>query len=75
MNVQKWLAANTAPLAGQRVALTGATGGLGRELCFYLAGLGAELILLDRSREKGRRWMRRCAPPFRRSASGGYLWS
>lgn len=52
MNVQKWLAANTAPLAGRRVALTGATGGLGRELCFYLAGLGAELILLDRSREK-----------------------
>lgn len=37
---------------GSRVALTGATGGLGRELCFYLAGLGAELILLDRSREK-----------------------
>lgn len=52
MNIQKWLSENTSSLAGKTVAVTGATGGLGRELCRYLAGLGASLILLDRSSER-----------------------
>ncbi len=49
MNVDKWLRENAVSLAGKRIALTGATGGLGRELCLYLANLGAKLILLDRN--------------------------
>ena len=39
-------------LAGKTAAVTGATGGLGRELCRQLLGLGAGLILLTRNREK-----------------------
>ncbi len=39
-------------LFGKTVAVTGCTGGLGRELCFSLAALGARLIMLDRNREK-----------------------
>ncbi len=39
-------------LKGKRVAVTGPTGGLGRELCFFLAKQGAEIILLDRNKEK-----------------------
>lgn len=58
MRIQKWLDKNTSSLVGKSVAVTGSTGGLGRELCRYLAGLGASLILLDRnhsrSKEHGR---------------------
>ncbi|MBE6630816.1 MAG: SDR family NAD(P)-dependent oxidoreductase [Ruminococcaceae bacterium] len=49
MSVKKWLAANTASLAGKTVAITGATGALGRALCHYLAELGAALVLMDRN--------------------------
>ncbi len=34
---------------GKTVAVTGTTGGIGKELCRYLAELGASLILLDRN--------------------------
>ena len=37
-------------LKGKTVAISGATGGLGRELCRRLCMLGAELVLLDRNR-------------------------
>ncbi len=46
---KKWLNKNTESLVGKVVAVTGTTGGIGRELCFYLAKLGASLILLDRN--------------------------
>ena len=36
-------------MRGKVVALSGSTGGIGRELCRYLAQMGAELILLDRN--------------------------
>ena len=49
MSIEKWLTRNTSSLVGKTVAVTGTTGGLGRELCRYLAGLGASLILLDRN--------------------------
>ncbi len=49
MNISKWLAENTESLKGKTVAVTGSTGGLGLELCRYLASLGASLILLDRN--------------------------
>ena len=33
MNIKKWLHINTESLKGKRVAVTGSTGGIGRELC------------------------------------------
>ena len=54
MTIRKWIEKNTHSLDGKRVAVSGSTGGLGRELCRYLAHLGAELILLDRNAEKSR---------------------
>ena len=52
MNVNKWISRNTNSLSGKKVAISGSTGGLGRELCFYIASLGAELILVDRNSER-----------------------
>ena len=37
---------------GKKVAISGSTGGIGRELCFYLAAMGASLILLDRNKAR-----------------------
>ena len=52
MNIKRWLQNNTASLVGKTVAITGATGGIGTELCRYLAALGASLILLDRNADR-----------------------
>ncbi len=52
MNTQKWIIKNTHRLDGKRVVISGSTGGLGRELCFHLASLGATLVLLDRNKAK-----------------------
>ncbi|MBE6671265.1 MAG: SDR family NAD(P)-dependent oxidoreductase [Ruminococcaceae bacterium] len=52
MNIQKWLKIHTKELHGKKIAITGSTGGLGKELCSYLVSLGASLILLDRSYER-----------------------
>lgn len=52
MNTEKWLKNNAQSLEGKTVAITGSTGGLGREICYYLLKLGANLILLDRNSEK-----------------------
>ena len=49
MNIEKWLSKNTSSLAGKKIAVTGTTGGIGKELCRYLARLGASLILMDRN--------------------------
>ncbi|MBE6770001.1 MAG: SDR family NAD(P)-dependent oxidoreductase [Ruminococcaceae bacterium] len=49
MKREKWLLKNTRSLSGKTVAVTGTTGGIGKELCCYLAQLGANLILLDRN--------------------------
>lgn len=43
---------NTTSLSGKTVAVTGATGGIGRELCAYLCLLGANLVLADRNSER-----------------------
>ena len=48
----KWLQKHTATLAHKTVAITGSTGGLGKPLCRYLAALGAQLVLVDRSKER-----------------------
>ncbi len=52
MNIQKWIIKNTHRLDGKMVVISGSTGGLGRELCFHLASLGAALVLLDRNKAK-----------------------
>ena len=52
MNYNKWLFKNTKSLKGKTVAITGSTGGIGVHICEFLAKLGADLILLNRSFEK-----------------------
>lgn len=52
MNYKKWLLKNTASLERKTVAISGATGGLGRELCHYFCRLSASLILIDRNAER-----------------------
>ena len=49
MSISRWIANNTASLAGKRVAVFGSTGGIGKPLCEYLASLGASLILINRN--------------------------
>lgn len=49
MNLNKWINQNCKSLTRKRVVVTGATGGLGRELCFLLAGLDADLTLACRN--------------------------
>ena len=50
--MKKWFLKNTENLTGKTAAITGATGDLGREICFHLARLGADLLLLDRNKAK-----------------------
>lgn len=52
MNINRWLQKNTGSLKGKTVAITGSTGGLGREICAYALRLGAALVLLDRNTER-----------------------
>ena len=52
MNVKKWLMRHTNSLEGKKVAVSGATGGIGRELCAHLASLGASLVLIDRNQSR-----------------------
>ncbi len=52
MNYTKWLQQNADSLSGRLIAVTGTTGGLGRELCRFLCELRADLILLDRNAER-----------------------
>lgn len=49
MNISKWLTKNCNNLNGKKVVITGATGGLGREICYLLAELQADLILACRN--------------------------
>lgn len=55
MNYEKWLNKNTESLNGKKIAVTGSTGGLGKEICKYLLLLGAALVLVDRSKERSER--------------------
>ena len=52
MNYKKWLKNNTQPLNGKTVAITGATGGLGKEICRYILMLNGNLVLINRNAEK-----------------------
>lgn len=55
---------NLETLKGKTVAVTGSTGGLGRELCRYLAELGASIILCDRNKERSMRLAEELASQF-----------
>lgn len=50
--MNNWFLKNTKSLSGKTALITGATGDLGREICFHLAGLGANLLFLDRNLQK-----------------------
>ena len=52
MKAETWIKQNMPSMVGKTVAISGATGGIGRELCAHLAGLGADLLLLDRNSER-----------------------
>ena len=52
MDITTWINKNTLSLAGKTVAISGATGGIGQELCRHLVSLGAHLVLLDRNQHK-----------------------
>ena len=52
MNYTKWLSENTCSLKGKTVAISGSTGGIGKELCKFLCSLSASLILIDRNRSR-----------------------
>ncbi len=54
MGIKRWIKHNTTSLEGKLVAISGATGGIGRQLCEHLATLGAALVLLDRNMKKSR---------------------
>ncbi len=48
----KWFRKNTESLEGKLVAVSGATGGIGQQLCRQLAQCGASLVLLDRNKTR-----------------------
>ena len=52
MDTKTWLNTYGCSLKGKTVAITGATGGLGQEICRGVLSLGGRLLLLNRSREK-----------------------
>ena len=52
MTVKGFLKKNAHSLEQKTVAISGATGGIGKRLCAHLAALGARLILLDRNTER-----------------------
>lgn len=52
MNYEKWLQKNTTSLKNKTVAITGSTGGLGKEICLHLLQLDANLVLIDRNKQK-----------------------
>ena len=49
MSIKKWIKNNCDSLKDKRVVITGATGGLGKEICFLLACLKADITLACRN--------------------------
>lgn len=54
MRTDKWIMKNTKSLSGKTVAISGSTGGLGKELARHIASLSGELVLVDRNIEKSK---------------------
>lgn len=51
-------------LSGKKIAVSGSTGGIGRELCRHIASLNGEIICLDRNAEKAARLMEEIKKDF-----------
>lgn len=52
MSIKSFLKSKMPALSGKRVAISGSTGGIGRELCMHLGAYCASLVLVDRNMEK-----------------------
>ena len=52
MNINKWIKENTFDLTNKTITITGSTGGLLNEVVKILANLNANLILINRNKEK-----------------------
>ena len=64
MRSDVWIKQNMPSMAGKTVAISGATGGIGQELCRHLASLGATLFLLDRNSERSNAWIEKLRTEF-----------
>ena len=64
MKTDIWMKQNMPSMAGKTVAISGATGGIGQELCRHLATLGASLLLLDRNSERSNAWIEKLKADF-----------
>lgn len=64
MRTDTWIKKNMPKLNGKTVAISGATGGIGQELCRHLAALGANLLLLDRNSERSNAWIEKLKVEF-----------
>ena len=64
MKTDTWIQKNMPSMVGKTVAISGATGGIGQELCRHLAGLGANLLLLDRNSERSNNWIEKLKGEF-----------
>ena len=53
-NNVKWITKHIGSLQGKRIALFGATGGIGKELAAYILRLGGGLITVDRNPQKSK---------------------
>ena len=53
MKTFDWIKKNTHSIEGKSVAVSGSTGGIGKELCLHFASLGAKRIIsLNRSEKR-----------------------
>ena len=64
MKTDIWMKQNMPSMENKTVAISGATGGIGQELCRHLASLGASLLLLDRNSERSNAWIEKLKAEF-----------
>ena len=64
MKTDIWIKQNMPSMEDKIVAISGATGGIGQELCRHLASLGASLLLLDRNSERSNAWIEKLKAEF-----------
>lgn len=64
MKTDIWIKQNMPSMENKTVAISGATGGIGQELCRHLASLGADLLLLDRNSERSYAWIEKLKAEF-----------
>ena len=64
MTTKRWIKKNAASLSGRLVAVSGSTGGLGRELCKHIATLGGSLVLIDRNEHRASKFVEELKSEF-----------